>query len=156
MPCKRAYTRRQREENPDLHKKRGKDWYERRKEHVKAKSRKWQQANKAKAYERVKKWKQSNPDKLKQIKLRSAHKRRSAFGVLSRDITSRLFEQQNGLCACCGASLENGFHLDHILPLALGGTNTDDNVQLLTPTCNLKKGAKHPNDYMKTTSAGNL
>ena len=155
MPCKRDYARRWRAQNPDLHKERGREWYERRKEHVRARSRAWQQDNKERAYERVKNWKQNNPDRLKKIKLRSAHKRRSAFGTLSRDITDRLFEQQKGLCACCGTSLRGGFHLDHILPLALGGTNTDDNVQLLTPTCNLKKGAKHPDAYMKHVSVGN-
>lgn len=39
--------------------------------------------------------------------------------------------------------------MDHIMPLALGGTNTDDNIQLLCPTCNRSKHAKHPVDFMQ-------
>jgi hypothetical protein len=35
------------------------------------------------------------------------------------------------------------------MPLALGGRNDDNNVQLLTPLCNLSKGAKDPIDYMR-------
>lgn len=36
-----------------------------------------------------------------------------------------------------------------IVPLALGGTNTDGNMQLLRSTCNQKKHAKHPVDFMQ-------
>jgi 5-methylcytosine-specific restriction endonuclease McrA len=39
--------------------------------------------------------------------------------------------------------------MDHIIPLALGGTNTDDNIQLLRAKCNKQKGAKHPIDFMQ-------
>lgn len=35
------------------------------------------------------------------------------------------------------------------MPIARGGSNTDDNVQLLCPACNLKKSAKHPVDFMQ-------
>jgi 5-methylcytosine-specific restriction endonuclease McrA len=38
-------------------------------------------------------------------------------------------------------------HVDHILPLALGGDNRRKNIQLLCPTCNLSKGAHHPIDH---------
>jgi 5-methylcytosine-specific restriction endonuclease McrA len=56
---------------------------------------------------------------------------------------------QKSKCACCGKSLKHSYHLDHIMPIALGGTNTDDNVQLLTPSCNLRKSAKHPDDWAR-------
>jgi 5-methylcytosine-specific restriction endonuclease McrA len=39
--------------------------------------------------------------------------------------------------------------MDHIIPLALGGANTDDNIQLLRATCNLQKHTKHPIDFMQ-------
>ena len=35
-------------------------------------------------------------------------------------------------------------HVDHIMPLARGGPNTLDNLQLLCARCNLAKGAKVP------------
>ena len=35
-------------------------------------------------------------------------------------------------------------------PLALGGSNDKANLQLLCPTCNAKKSAKHPIDFMQS------
>ena len=35
------------------------------------------------------------------------------------------------------------------MPIALGGKNVDDNVQLLCAACNLSKQAKHPVDFMQ-------
>ncbi len=70
-------------------------------------------------------------------------------GILSKDISSKLYKLQKGKCACCGIDLNQKYHLDHILPLALGGMNVDSNIQLLSPRCNLKKGKKNPIDYMQ-------
>ena len=76
--------------------------------------------------------------------------KRATGGKLSVGLSDRLFKLQRGKCACCGDPLGANFHMDHIMPLALGGTNTDDNIQLLTATCNLKKHAKHPVDFMQS------
>jgi len=46
--------------------------------------------------------------------------------------------------------LGDDFHMDHIMPIALGGSNTDDNMQLLRKECNLQKQAKHPIDFMQS------
>lgn len=70
-------------------------------------------------------------------------------GKLSVGIASKLKKLQRGKCACCGKPLGSDFHLDHIIPLALGGPHCDSNIQLLRGSCNLKKRAKHPVDYMQ-------
>jgi 5-methylcytosine-specific restriction endonuclease McrA len=49
-------------------------------------------------------------------------------------------------CQMCGVSAEAPgviMHIDHIVPLAKGGKNELDNLQLLCGKCNLKKGAKN-------------
>jgi len=71
-------------------------------------------------------------------------------GKLSPDIVQRLFSLQKGKCPCCLKPLGDDYHLDHKMPLALGGSNTDDNMQLLRGECNLQKNAKHPIDFMQS------
>lgn len=71
-------------------------------------------------------------------------------GRLSPGLAAKLFKLQRGKCACgCKQSLGKDYHLDHRMPLALGGTNTDDNMQLLRSVCNQQKYAKHPVDFMQ-------
>ena len=84
----------------------------------------------------------------RKIDKKNRKKRVSGRGRLSSTITSRLMISQNGKCISCHCKLVD-FHIDHIIPIALGGTNTDDNVQLLCPTCNISKGAKHPISFMQ-------
>jgi RNA polymerase-binding transcription factor DksA len=90
-----------------------------------------------------------NPTKFREREREKEAKRRGAHGKLSKGIEQRLFEAQFGLCVCCGKPLGDDYHLDHIMPLALGGTNTDDNVQLLLAKCNLRKSAKHPEEWRR-------
>lgn len=87
-------------------------------------------------------------------RLRNQNRRaRLAGGKLSAGLVERLLKKQNGLCACCNVPLEGKFHLDHVMPLALGGANTDDNIQLLLPICNLRKKDKHPEVFMRERAA---
>lgn len=73
---------------------------------------------------------------------RKARQRGSA-GRMSRGLRQRLFDLQKGQCVYCRQPLIKS-HLDHIIPLALGGSGHDENYQLLCPPCNIRKGAKHP------------
>lgn len=56
----------------------------------------------------------------------------------------RLFLKQQGKCAFCRRSIQNGCHLDHIIPLARGGKHEALNLQLLCKPCNLRKHAMDP------------
>lgn len=61
-----------------------------------------------------------------------------------REAIGRLMHLQRGKCASCGVDIRDSFHLDHIVPLAIGGAHALGNFQLLCPPCNLSKGAKSP------------
>ena len=66
------------------------------------------------------------------------------MGKLSNGIINELLIRQKCKCAHCGADITEDRHVDHIIPTAMGGPNTDDNVQLLCPACNIAKGDTHP------------
>src|SRR3990167_4537764 len=84
------------------------------------------------------KWKAENYETVRIQTHNYRAKKRINGGVLSRNLSKKLFILQNSKCACCYQSLDD-YHLDHIIPVSLGGGNTDDNIQLLCPTCNLNK-----------------
>jgi 5-methylcytosine-specific restriction endonuclease McrA len=75
---------------------------------------------------------------------------RANGGILSVGLAEKLFELQKGKCACCGQPLGEKYHMDHILPIVLGGPNEDWNIQLLRQRCNQQKHAKHPVDFMQS------
>lgn len=140
-----------------------KKWRQNNIEYHRKRNQKWREENNERNYQNTKKWKENNPEYFKNYTAdwrrrnpnahrQNEHNRRAKIksgGILSKDIINILLVRQKNKCACCGKKLDGKYHLDHIIPLALGGTNTDDNVQLLLPKCNLRKGAKHPMDYMR-------
>ena len=56
---------------------------------------------------------------------------------IPRDVRQRVWQRYGGRCAECSA--DQYLEYDHIVPVAKGGSNSDNNVQLLCRRCNLKK-----------------
>lgn len=137
-------------ENPELSTLAARNWRLNNPEKMQECRNAWVAANPEKAKILGAEWRKKNPDAV----TRHNHNRRAmkiaSGGVLSKGIAAKLFKLQRGLCPCCGSSLGNDYHLDHVTPLYLGGTNTDDNVQLLMAECNLQKSKKHPTDFMQS------
>jgi 5-methylcytosine-specific restriction endonuclease McrA len=96
-------------------------------------------------------WRLANPENtaIASNNRRSRKLSSAGRGHLSSGLTLKLYELQQGKCPCCGDLLGSDYHLDHIMPLALGGSNTDENMQLLRRRCNSQKHSKHPIDFMQ-------
>lgn len=95
-------------------------------------------------------WRASNPEQARiQVQNKRAKKRENG-GQLSSGLALKLFKLQDGKCACCGNPLGDDYHLDHIMPTALGGANEDWNIQLLRQRCNQQKSSKHPVEFMQS------
>src|SRR6266487_3486825 len=56
------------------------------------------------------------------------------------DARAFVWNRDGGRCRNCGARLDLQF--DHVIPVALGGANTAENIELLCRACNLAKGSK--------------
>jgi 5-methylcytosine-specific restriction endonuclease McrA len=71
--------------------------------------------------------------------LRREHGSAGRREPLPRDVRLAVWRRDGGRCRECG----NGFDLqfDHLIPLALGGASSVENLQLLCGDCNRAKGA---------------
>lgn len=154
-----------REKNPEKYKKLWKDWAaankERRKlywkkyrdnnkEMLSRKQAEWREKNIEKMKELRANWVKNNPDKARLNRHQRIARKKHIGGSLSKDIVGKLLTRQKGKCAICGMKMLKGKnHIDHIMPLALGGKNADSNVQLTCPKCNWSKGSEHPVSFMQ-------
>ena len=102
---------------------------------------------------RDKAWQEANPDRVRVHKRISQAKRRAQVRGSTEHHTSgdvdRLYKNQRGKCACCRKPIAKGYHVDHVIALSKGGGNGPLNIQLLCPTCNIRKNAKDPIDFMQ-------
>lgn len=85
-------------------------------------------------------------ERQKQRKLEHAHavmaaeetgSRRSREGI-PQDVRMTVWKRDGGRCVQCGRG--ELLEFDHVIPLALGGSNTEKNLQLLCADCNRAKG----------------
>ena len=61
---------------------------------------------------------------------------------------SRLYTEQGRKCKYCGASKRKAnFQIDHVDPVVMGGSNDYDNLQLLCPPCNQRKGMQSDAEF---------
>lgn len=142
---------------------RNSQWAAQNKDSRNASSRKWNASNAEKKRELSQKYRDINKaainEKRRQQRktdptierLKSATRRARKQGnssQLSKNIVQLLIAKQNSRCVCCSVPLNNSYHLDHIMPLSLGGTDTDDNMQLLLPRCNLQKYNSTPENFL--------
>jgi len=100
-----------------------------------------------------KNWREKNRELCSVYSNRRRSRNSNAEGSFKASDILKLILLQKSMCAICRAKIVvNGkriFHVDHIIALAIGGSNWPDNLQLLCARCNLSKGAKHPIDWAK-------
>lgn len=101
---------------------------------------------------RKQRWRQNNPEKDRAYNLnrrsRLAAAGQSRSGRISGEQIAAIFARQKGKCACCGDKKK--LEIDHIMPLALGGSGRASNFQGLCKPCNIRKHAKHPIDFNRS------
>lgn len=90
----------------------------------------------------------ANPDKVKEWAVRRGNI--NGRERLPRGTVSRIGDAQRWRCAICRRSIRKRFQADHVEPVTRGGRHEGRNIQLLCPTCNMRKGAKDPIDYMRS------
>lgn len=87
------------------------------------------------------------PEKIRLAHLARTHRRRSAEGSFTADEWKALCNLYENRCLACGRD-DVGLTVDHVVPLAKGGTNWITNLQPLCRPCNSKKHLR-ATDYRK-------
>lgn len=130
---RREAVREKRAANPDEHKAVLRKSYAKHKDRRNAECREYQK---------------NNPDLVRQHRRNRKARVRNAEGTHTAADVTALFESQNGKCVGCETDLAAGYHVDHIVPIARGGSNWPGNLQLLCPFCNLSKKDKLMDEWL--------
>lgn len=155
-----------RAENPDQCKASTKQWRANNREHFEAKREEWHAANpecrkqsgasyratrRHEARARTIEWRKQNPERAnEQSRIKRARKA-NAEGSHTLKEWRALVRRYEGYCLCCKKHF--GFDrltLDHVVPLAKGGSDYIANAQPLCQSCNAAKSDHHATDYRET------
>lgn len=130
--------------------------------------REWKKNNRDKVNVHQKKWRSKNKEKLKEYKLKYKKKyphklseyrrnrRAKQLNTVSEPYTTeQVLEMYGNNCHICNEPIdleaprwtyqdgwEMGLHIDHLIPLSKGGSDTIDNVRPAHGVCNLRKGTQ--------------
>lgn len=101
--------------------------------------------------EASKRWRVENLDKVRESNRNMKARRKGAEGKHTAQDIRDILARQKYKCVECGTSVKSqkNRHVDHIMPIKLGGSNWPSNLQVLCQTCNLTKNAKHPLDWAR-------
>lgn len=83
------------------------------------------------------------------IRARRAQKKKAPGTHTAADIQV-IGDRQRWRCAWCSTDCRKAYHVDHIIPLAKGGTNWPDNLCISCPSCNVRKQARLPHEFAQT------
>lgn len=138
--CRERYRRQSIEQRRGTYQRRKqyvKDWVEANRDRHKKTKHEYYLKNKSRYYDKAK---------------YHNHTRRALLSKgpkLTRDVVVELeiynlsnFKQNSFTCEYCLAIIESSYHLDHIVPVVLGGNNHITNLAITCPKCNRSKGAR--------------
>jgi len=157
--AKAAYDLARRLADPDRKKAANRAYYLANKEKVLAKNRQWALDNAdllvARRAEQRDRWLQYGrtyqPRHPEVGRLGTARYRARRQGNLTKSDWQDLLSEFDGRCAYCNVKSDS-LQIEHMLPISRGGTHNKANVVPACGTCNRRKGALTPLEYLARTS----
>lgn len=144
--CAADYGKQHRSENATEYKHKASLKYQRSRDQIISKSRKYYADNKARRKQQIGDWKRFNAGKVRAYAERR-RTRANLVGTFTADDVLIQYRSQRGKCWHCGKPVGDDYHVDHLIPLARGGTNDARNIVISCPFCNMSRGAKLPQEW---------
>lgn len=140
-----------RAKNPEADAAAQRRWYEKNRHTQNERSRAYHTHNQERENARSKAWRLANPIAYRATQQAARARRRNAPGRYTAVDFERQFGLQGERCYWCGEgiSLQGGdaATVDHLIPLAKGGTNAPNNIVCACKVCNRRKWANMPWDF---------
>lgn len=140
------YISKNRDKIKEYHQKR----YIENKTEIDARNKNYAAANRDTLNASCKRWRTAHPEERRALEAVRRARKAGAHGRYTATDIRRIRTQQRDKCACCKTSLKGKGEIDHIEPLARGGSNEPRNLQLLCGPCNSTKNARDPIDFMRS------
>lgn len=126
------------------------EWRRRNPDKVSGESRRYREKHLEKVTARLDAWRKANPDQVRAHANNRRARKLAAGGSYTKADVAAIMKAQSGRCAYCKRKLEGiERHVDHIIPLAKGGSNHRRNLQILCRPCNQRKWAKAPEHFAR-------
>lgn len=149
-------------ENPQLARNRKNSWYAAHKKKIgeqsrirywshpdkfRDKARRWARNHSEKHNKNARNWRRAHPIHVRTYAARRRAMTRQADGSHTPAEITEQYKRQRGKCYYCQCKLGDKYHVDHVVPLSRGGSNSIDNLVLACPECNLRKQDKLPHEW---------
>lgn len=128
--------------NPETRKR----WREQNSDKVREYSRDHAKRNPGARAEIHRRYAKAHPERMREKCRARYHK---AGAKIPRAEYSAWLTSQAKVCHWCGVDVAEGFHVDHYHPLARGGKHETANLVISCVSCNCRKGAKDPLEFIK-------
>ena len=130
-----------RRNNPEKAKAATQNWRQNNQDRLLESQRNRRQENREQTNEWNRNWKKQNPEKIKALNHRRDTRKTKAGGSYTASEWKALVDHYEGKCLCCGRS-DVALTVDHVIPVAKGGTSNIENLQPLCLSCNASKRDK--------------
>jgi len=123
-------------------------WREKNIEKNRLKCRTYRSAHLSKFRLNASEWKKKNPVRHAAHQRNRKSKLKNSPGTHTGSDIQDIIKMQRGRCAYCRVRLGK-YHVDHIVPISKGGGNDRRNLQVLCASCNERKSAIDPIEFMQ-------
>ena len=153
--CQAAITKLYREKNPEASRAAAKKYRKSKPEVISRKNKKYYATHKESVLRSVREWRKNNVEKTKEHSRRHNSRRRARRlnnGVVAYT-EPQMLELYGTNCYLCGSAIdltaprkpgvagwEQGLHIEHLISIVNGGTDSIENVRPAHGVCNLRKG----------------